>query len=103
MSAFKIPVEDQISGFDFGVPQNEQAYSGNSILCIDDGGVRGYVALLMLKALMETISSVEEQSEQNQHDGKSMIHSISRISTHYHLLKKLHTRVRWLQARNPRP
>ncbi|MCJ1405065.1 hypothetical protein MMC11_008291 [Xylographa trunciseda] len=47
---------------------SEVAWNKNSILSIDDGGVRGYISLLFLKALMKEVARVEREESPELHN-----------------------------------
>ena len=57
-------IDDAISDWNFGIGDQEADVSNQVILSLDDGGVRGYVALLVLRQLMVYVDYWERRVEE---------------------------------------
>ena len=53
------PLGEQVSEWDFGAPRYDDGLPKQSILSLDDGGIRGYVSLQFLTLLMSYIDRWE--------------------------------------------
>ena len=79
-------LDDVVSDQDFGKPDKNDDQPKQTILSVDDGGVRGYVSLLVLRALMVKIDFWEHEREYGQERNNSSNNATTNdgLSPHSH-------------------